>query len=42
VSYDTANGAIGTVMYDLDVPAFSKLPFSMSGLLVTSREPSRR
>ena len=36
--YDTANGAIGTVMYDLDVPAFSKLPFSMSGLLVTSRE----
>ena len=36
--YDTANGATGTVMYDLDVPAFSKLPFSMSGLLVTSRE----
>lgn len=35
--HDTGNGAVGTVNYDLELPAFSKLPFSMSGLLVTSR-----
>jgi hypothetical protein len=34
---DTGNGAVGTVNYDVELPAFSKLPFSMSGLLVTSR-----
>ena len=37
-AHDTATGSIGTVSYDLDVPDFRKLPFSMSGLLVTSRE----
>jgi VWFA-related protein len=36
-AHDTATGAVGTVSYDLDLPAFSKLPFSMSGLLVSSR-----
>jgi len=35
--HDTANGTVGTVNYDVELPAFSKLPFSMSGLLVTSR-----
>jgi len=35
--HDTGNGAVGTVNYDVELPAFSKLPFSMSGLLVTSR-----
>ena len=35
--HDTANGAVGTVNYDVELPAFSTLPFSMSGLLVASR-----
>ena len=35
--HDTGNGAVGTVNYDVELPAFSKLPLSMSGLLVTSR-----
>ena len=30
-------GVVGTVNYDMELPAFSELPLSMSGLLVTSR-----
>ena len=34
-------GRKGSVHYDLDIPDFSKLPLSMSGLAVTSSEVSR-
>jgi VWFA-related protein len=33
---DTAGGALGTVLYDLQVPDFYKAPLSMSGLALTS------
>jgi VWFA-related protein len=33
---DTGSGAIGSVLYDLDVPDFSKESLSMSGVLLTS------
>jgi VWFA-related protein len=33
---DAGSGAIGSVLYDLDVPDFSKSDLSMSGLLITS------
>jgi len=33
---DADKGAIGSVIYDLDVPDFYKAPFSMSGLTLTS------
>ena len=36
-AHDTAGGRIGSVNYDLEVPDYSKLPLSMSGLLLTSR-----
>jgi VWFA-related protein len=29
-------GQVGSVLYDLEIPDYSKLPFSMSGLLMTS------
>jgi VWFA-related protein len=35
---DSAGGAIGLVLYDLDVPDFNRARFSMSGLVLTSRE----
>lgn len=35
-AYETSGGAIATVPYDLDVPDYSKLPFAMSGVLLTS------
>jgi VWFA-related protein len=35
-SHDTAGGSVGSVLFDLEVPDFHKLPFSMSGLLITS------
>ena len=35
-SRDGAGGAVGSVAYDLEVPDFYKLPFSMSGLVMTS------
>jgi hypothetical protein len=35
-AHDTGGGNVGTVVYDLDVPDFAKLPFSMSGLVVTA------
>ncbi len=37
-AHDTATGSVGTLSYELDVPDFRTLPFSMSGLLITSRE----
>ena len=36
-AHDTAGGQVGSVNYDLEVPDYSKLPLSMSGLLLTSR-----
>ena len=33
---DAGSGAVGSVLYDLDVPDFSKSVLSMSGLLLTS------
>lgn len=33
---DSRTGAAGSVVYDLDVPDYNKLPFSMSGLVITS------
>jgi VWFA-related protein len=33
---DSRNGNAGSVVYDLEVPDYSKLPFSMSGLVITS------
>jgi hypothetical protein len=34
---DTSGGAVGSVAYDLEIPDYEKLPFSMSGLVVTSQ-----
>jgi hypothetical protein len=34
---DTRTGTTGSVNYDLEVPDYSKLPFSMSGLVVSSQ-----
>jgi VWFA-related protein len=38
---DGGSGAVGSIVYDLDVPDFSKSPLSMSGLLLTSAFGSR-
>jgi VWFA-related protein len=35
-AHDLSGGALGSVLYDLDVPDFEKLPLSMSGLALTS------
>jgi len=35
-AHDSAGGSVGSVQYDLEVPDFSKLPFSISGLVMTS------
>jgi len=35
-THDQGGGAVGSVAYDLEVPDFYKLPFSMSGLTLTS------
>lgn len=35
-AHDQGAGSIGSVTYDLEVPDFYKLPFSMSGLVMTS------
>ena len=35
-AHDDGAGSMGSVTYDLDVPDFYKLPFSMSGLVMTS------
>jgi VWFA-related protein len=39
--HDAAGGAVGSVAYDLEVPDFYKLPFSMSGLVMTSPSTSQ-
>jgi VWFA-related protein len=31
-----AGGSVGSMLYDIEIPDYSKLPFSMSGLLITS------
>src|SRR5882757_373776 len=35
-AHDASGGAVGSIQYDLDVPDYQKVPFSMSGLVVTS------
>ena len=35
-AHDSAGGNVGSVQYDLDVPDYAKVPFSMSGLVLTS------
>jgi hypothetical protein len=35
-AHDSAGGAVGSVLLDLDVPDFIKTPFSISGLVLTS------
>jgi hypothetical protein len=35
-SHDVGGGTVGSVLYDLEIPDYAKLPFSMSGLLITS------
>jgi len=39
-SHDTAGGAVGSLVYDLDVPDFSKDKFRMSGIVLTSMSGS--
>ena len=38
---ESGGGAVGSVLYDLEVPEFSKSPLSMSGILLTSAYASR-
>jgi VWFA-related protein len=40
-THDEAGGALGSVAYDLEVPDFYALPFSMSGLVLTSLATGR-
>ena len=35
-AHDQSGGNVGSVQYDLEVPDFTKVPFSMSGLVLTS------
>ena len=37
---DAGSGKVGSVLYDLDVPDFTKAPLSMSGLVLTSAAAS--
>ena len=39
-AYDAGGGAVGSVLYDLDVPDFSKEHLAMSGLVLTSAASS--
>ena len=36
--HESNGGAVGTVPFDLEVPDYAKLPFTMSGLVLTSSE----
>jgi VWFA-related protein len=36
-AHDVAGARVGSLNYDLEIPDYGKLPFSMSGLLLTSR-----
>jgi hypothetical protein len=40
-AHDTGGGAVGSVLYDLEVPDFSKSRIAMSGLVLTSATGSR-
>jgi hypothetical protein len=40
-AHDLSGGALGSVLYDLDVPDFEKVPLSMSGLAMTSASSTR-
>jgi len=35
-AYETSGGATGTAAYDLELPDYSRLPFGLSGLILTS------
>jgi hypothetical protein len=39
-AHDLSGGALGSVLYDLDVPDFEKAPLAMSGLVLTSAASS--
>jgi VWFA-related protein len=40
-AHDQAGGALGSVLYDLEVPDFEKIPLAMSGLVLTSAASSQ-
>jgi hypothetical protein len=40
VASHDVGGQIGSVLYDLEIPDYSKLPFAMSGLIMTSMSSS--
>ena len=40
-AHDLSGGSLGSVLYDLDVPDFEKVPLSMSGLVLTSASSTR-
>jgi hypothetical protein len=35
-AHDSAGGNVGSVLYDLEVPDYAKVPFGLSGLVMTS------
>jgi VWFA-related protein len=41
-AHDSGGGAVGSVLYDLDVPDFAKSPISMSGITLTSLSAAGR
>ena len=41
-AHDSGGGAVGSVLYDLEVPDFAKSPISMSGIALTSQAGSLR
>src|SRR5262249_6283369 len=41
-AHDSTGGAVGSVLYDLDVPDFTKSRFAMSGLVLTSASAGRQ
>jgi VWFA-related protein len=41
-AHDSGGGAVGSVLYDLDVPDFVKSPLSMSGIALTSQAAAAR
>jgi VWFA-related protein len=41
-THDSGGGAVGSVLYDLEVPDFTKQPISISGVVLTSMAASMR
>src|SRR6185503_86740 len=41
-AHDSGGGAVGSIMYDLEVPDFVKAPLSMSGIVLTSPSAALR